>query len=104
MINAFLSSSICYVSFIIYYNVFQWNLRKVVTYVLISYVACRILRNEYDPSFSVDNYTATISETHPVGQVVLTVQATDDDEIYQGTTPNSQITYSIDPTDTDANR
>ena len=74
------------------------------SYVLISYIACRILRNEYDPSFSVDNYTATISETHPVGQVVLTVQATDDDQIYQGTTPNSQITYNIDPTDTDANR
>ena len=58
---------------------------------------CRILRNEHSPKFTIDNNTATISVTHPLGQMVLTVSATDDDSILQGHTKNSRITYSIDP-------
>lgn len=60
-----------------------------------AYVHVRILRNEFTPKFSLNDYNATISEFHPKGQVVLTVTATDGDSTIQGATPNSQIKYSI---------
>jgi len=69
-----------------------------------SYVHVRILRNEYAPVFGLQDYNATISESHPVRQAVLTVSATDRDDLQQGRNNNSIITYRIDPNDATANR
>lgn len=51
-------------------------------------VQVNVLRNAYQPRFNRQQYTTTISENFKYGQVVLSLRATDDDNIAQ---PNVRV-------------
>ncbi|CAH1795187.1 unnamed protein product, partial [Owenia fusiformis] len=69
-----------------------------------SRITITVLRNSNAPQFVNATYTALVDDREIPGFVVVRVEATDDDVKLQPNSPNSQIVYSIDPNNADANQ